>query len=133
MSYVVDTLVGDLVSVDDVLVIREFADVFPEELPGVPFKRQVEFRIDLVSCAAPIAKELYRLAPPKMQELSSQLQELLGKQFIRPRSSPWGAPILFVRKKDGSHRMCIDYWELNKLMVKNRYPLPRIDDLFDQL
>ena len=114
-------------------MVREFADVFPEELPGVPPERQVEFKIDLVPGAAPIAKASYRLAPPEMQELSSQLQELLGKQFIRPSSSPWGAPILFVRKKDGSHRMCIDYRELNKLTVKNRYPLPRINDLFNQL
>ena len=93
----------------------------------------MEFRIDLVPGAAPIAKAPYRLTPPEMQELSSQLQELLGKGFIRPSNSPWGAPILFVKKKDGSHRMCIDYRELNKLTVKNRYPLPRIDDLFDQL
>ena len=87
----------------------------------------------MIPGAAPIAKAPYRLAPPEMQELSSQLQELLGKGFIRPSSSPWGAVILFVKKKDGSHRMCIDYRELNKLTVKNRYPLPRIDDLFDQL
>ena len=120
-------------SVEEVPVVREFPDVFPEELPGVPPVRQVEFGIDLVPGAAPIAKVPYRLAPPEMQELSSQLQELLGKGFIRPSSSPWGAPILFVKKKDGSHRMCIDYRELNKLTVKNRYPLPRIDDLFDQL
>ncbi|XP_052622433.1 uncharacterized protein LOC128127784, partial [Lactuca sativa] len=120
-------------SVKEVPVVREFSDVFPEELPGVPPVRQVEFGIDLVPGAAPIAKVPYRLAPPEMQELSSQLQELLGKGFIRPSSSPWGAPILFVKKKDGSHRMCIDYRELNKLTVKNRYPLPRIDDLFDQL
>lgn len=120
-------------SIEEVPVVREFPDVFPEELSGVPPVRQVEFSIDLVSGAAPIAKVPYRLPPPEMQELSSQLQELLGKGFIRPSSSPWGAPILFVKKKDGSHRMCIDYRELNKLTVKNRYPLPRIDDLFDQL
>ncbi|GKB17718.1 putative reverse transcriptase domain-containing protein [Tanacetum coccineum] len=83
--------------------------------------------------AAPIARALYRLAPSEMKELSEQLQELSDKGFIRPSSSPWGAPILFVKKKDGSFRMCIDYHELNKLTVKNRYPLPRIDDLFDQL
>lgn len=93
----------------------------------------MEFRIDLVPGATPIAKAPYRLAPPEMQELSTQLQELLHKQFIWPSSSPWGAPILFVKKKDGSHRMCIDYREMNKLKVKNRYPLPRIDDLFYQL
>ena len=88
-------------------VAHDFLDVFPEELPGVPPERQVEFHIDLVPGAAPIAKAPYRLAPPEMQELSTQLQELLDRGFIRPSSSPWGAPILFVKKKDGSHRMCI--------------------------
>ncbi|KAJ9542729.1 hypothetical protein OSB04_029235 [Centaurea solstitialis] len=120
-------------TVKDVPVVCEFPDVFPEDLPGIPPERQVEFRIDLVPGAAPVAKTLYRLAPPEMQELSNQLEELLAKGFIRPSSSPWGAPILFVKKKDGSLRMCIVYRELNKLTVKNRYPLPRIDDLFDQL
>ncbi|GJR39286.1 putative reverse transcriptase domain-containing protein [Tanacetum coccineum] len=110
-----------------------FPDVFPEDLPGLPPTRQVEFRIDLVLGAAPVARAPYRLAPSKMKELSEQLQELSDKGFIRPSSSPWGAPVLFVKKKDGSFRMCIDYRELNKLTVKNRYPLPRIDDLFDQL
>ncbi|GJY17567.1 putative reverse transcriptase domain-containing protein [Tanacetum coccineum] len=118
---------------EDVPVIRDFPEVFPEELPGLPPPRQVEFRIDLVPGAAPIARAPYRLAPSEMKELSVQLQELLEKGFIRPSSSPWGAPVLFVKKKDGSFRMCIDYRELNKLTVKNRYPLPRIDDLFDQL
>ncbi|GJW00860.1 putative reverse transcriptase domain-containing protein [Tanacetum coccineum] len=107
--------------------------VFPEELPGLPSSRQVEFRIDLVPGAAPVARAPYRLAPSKMKELSVQLQELLEKGFIRLSSSPWGAPVLFVKKKDGSFRMCIDYRELNRLTIKNRYPLPRIDDLFDQL
>ncbi|KAJ9545025.1 hypothetical protein OSB04_024732 [Centaurea solstitialis] len=120
-------------TVADVPVVRDFPDVFPEDLPGVPPERQVEFGIDLIPGAAPVAKAPYRLAPPEMQELSNQLEELLGQGFIRPSSSPWGAPILFVKKKDGSMRMCIDYRELNKLTVKNRYPLPRIDDLFDQL
>ncbi|GJT29667.1 putative reverse transcriptase domain-containing protein [Tanacetum coccineum] len=114
-------------------VIRDFPEVFPEELPGLPPPRQVEFRIDLVPGAAPVARAPYRLAPSEMKELSVQLQELLEKGFIRPSSSPWGAPVLFVKKKDGSFRMCIDYRELNKLTIKNRYPLPRIDDLFDQL
>ncbi|GJZ76470.1 putative reverse transcriptase domain-containing protein [Tanacetum coccineum] len=102
-------------------------------VPGLPPPRQVEFRIDLVPGAAPVARAPYRLAPSEMKELSVQLQELLEKGFIRPSSSPWGAPVLFVKKKDGSFRMCIDYRELNKLTVKNRYPLLRIDDLFDQL
>nr|GEZ78745.1 putative reverse transcriptase domain-containing protein [Tanacetum cinerariifolium] len=107
---------------------------------GLPPSRQVEFQIDLVARAAPVARAPYRLspyemkdilAPSEMQELSDQLQELADRGFIRPSTSPWGDPILFVKKKDGSFRMCIDYWELNKLTVKNRYPLPRIDDLFD--
>ncbi|GJR60652.1 putative reverse transcriptase domain-containing protein [Tanacetum coccineum] len=118
---------------EDVPIIREFPEVFPDDLPGLPPARQVEFQINLVPGAAPVARTPYRLAPAKMQELSTQLQELSDKGFIRPSSSPWGAPVLFVKKKDGSFRMCIDYRELNKLTVKNRYPLPRIDDLFDQL
>ncbi|GJR81791.1 putative reverse transcriptase domain-containing protein [Tanacetum coccineum] len=118
---------------EDVPIVQEFSEVFPEDLPGLPPARQVEFQIDLVPGAAPVARAPYRLAPAEMQELSTQLQELSDRGFIRPSSSPWGAPVLFVKKKDGSFRMCIDYRELNKLTVKNRYPLPRIDDLFDQL
>ncbi|GJY62920.1 putative reverse transcriptase domain-containing protein [Tanacetum coccineum] len=118
---------------EDVTVIRDFPEVFPEDLLGLPPPRQVEFRIDLILGAAPVARAPYRLAPSEMKELSKQLQELSEKGFIRPSSSPWGAPVLFVKKKDGSFRMCIDYRELNKLTIKNRYPLPRIDDLFDQL
>ncbi|GJX44036.1 putative reverse transcriptase domain-containing protein [Tanacetum coccineum] len=118
---------------EDVSIVREFPEVFLEDLPGLPPARQVEFQIDLVPGAAPVARAPYRLAPAEMQELSTQLQELSDKGFIRPCSSTWGAPVLFVEKKDGSFRMCIDYCELNKLTVKNRYPLLRIDDLFDQL
>ncbi|GKA69642.1 putative reverse transcriptase domain-containing protein [Tanacetum coccineum] len=118
---------------EDVPIVRDFPDVFPEDLPGLPPTRQVEFQIDLIPGAAPVARAPYRLAPSEMKELSEQLKELSDKGFIRPSSSPWGAPVLFVKKKDGSFRMCIDYRELNKLTVKNRYPLPRIDDLFDQL
>ncbi|GJR99664.1 putative reverse transcriptase domain-containing protein [Tanacetum coccineum] len=118
---------------EDVPVVQEFPDVFPEDLPGIPPTRQVEFRIDLVPGATPIARAPYRLAPSKMKELAEQLQELTNKGFIRPSSSPWGALVLFVKKKDGSFQMCIDYRELNKLTMKNRYPLPRIYDLFDQL
>ncbi|GKD68934.1 putative reverse transcriptase domain-containing protein [Tanacetum coccineum] len=118
---------------EDVPIVRKFLEVFPEDLPGLPHVRQVEFQIDLVPGAAPVARSPYRLAPSEMQELSTLLQELFDKGFIRSSSSPWGAPVLFVKKKDGSLRMCIDYLKLNKLTVKNRYPLPRIDDLFDQL
>ncbi|GJT58370.1 putative reverse transcriptase domain-containing protein [Tanacetum coccineum] len=118
---------------EDIPVVREFLEVFPEDLPGLPPVRQVEFQIDLIPGATPVARAPYRLAPSEMQELSNQLQELADRGFIRPSTSPWGAPVLFVKKKDGSFRMCIDYRELNKLTIKNRYPLPRIDDLFDQL
>nr|GEX99422.1 putative reverse transcriptase domain-containing protein [Tanacetum cinerariifolium] len=118
---------------EDIPVIQDFLEVFPEELHGLPPPRQVEFRIDLIPGAAPVARTPYRLAPSEMKELSEQLKELSEKGFIRPSSSPWGAPVLFVKKKDGSFQMCIDYRELNKLTIKNRYLLPRIDDLFDQL
>nr|GFB61977.1 putative reverse transcriptase domain-containing protein [Tanacetum cinerariifolium] len=118
---------------EDVPIVRDFPKVFPEDLPGLPPIRPVEFQIDLVPRAAPVAQAPYRLAPFEMKELTEQLKELSDKGFIRPSSSPWGAPVLFVKKKDGSFWMCIDYRELNKLTVKNRYPLPRIDDLFDQL
>ncbi|GJW80965.1 retrovirus-related pol polyprotein from transposon TNT 1-94 [Tanacetum coccineum] len=118
---------------EDIPVIRDFPKVFPEDLPGLLPPRQVEFRIDLILGAAPVARAPYHLAPSEMKELSKQLQEMLEKGFIRPSSSPWGAPVLFVKKKDGSFKICIDYRELNRLTIKNRYPLPRIDDLFDQL
>ncbi|GJZ36325.1 putative reverse transcriptase domain-containing protein [Tanacetum coccineum] len=118
---------------EDVPIVRDFPEVFPKDLSGLPPTRQVEFQIDLVPGDAPVARAPYQLAPSEMKELSEQLKELSDKGFIRPSFSPWGAPVLFVKKKYGSFRMCIDYRELNKLMVKNRYPLPRIDDLFDQL
>ena len=119
--------------VEDIPVVRDYPEVFHGELPGLPPIRQVEFHIDLIPGAAPVAKAPCRLAPSEIQELSIQLQELMEKGFIRPSSSPWGAPILFVKKKDGSFRMCIDYRELNNFSIKNRYPSPRIDDFFDQL
>ncbi|GJX65496.1 putative reverse transcriptase domain-containing protein [Tanacetum coccineum] len=130
MAHVSDTSY-EKKSVKDILVVNEFLDVFLEDLSGIPPERQVEFRIDLIPGATHIAKAPYRLASSEMKELMSQFQELLDKGFIRPSSSPWGAPILFVKKKDGSMRMCIDYRELNKVTVKNVYPLPRIDDLLD--
>lgn len=117
------------IALDDVPIVFDFIDVFPEELPGLPPIRKVEFRIDLVPGTTPVAKCPYLLAPPGMKEVQDQLQELTDKGFICPSCSPWGAPILFVKKKDGSQRMCIDYRELNKRTIKNRYPLPRIDDL----
>ncbi|GKC35280.1 putative reverse transcriptase domain-containing protein [Tanacetum coccineum] len=100
---------------EDIPVVREFPEVFPEDLPGLPPVCQVEFQIDLIPGATPIARAPYRLAPLEMQEISNQLQELADRGFIRPSTSPWGAPVLFVKKKDESFKMCIDYWELNKL------------------
>ena len=108
-------------------------DVFPEELPGLPPDRAISFGIELLPGTAPVSKAPYRMAPAELKELQTQLQELLERGFIRPSHSPWGAPVLFVKKKDGTFRMCIDYRELNKVTIKNKYPLPRIDDLFDQL
>ncbi|GJS03444.1 putative reverse transcriptase domain-containing protein [Tanacetum coccineum] len=118
---------------EDIPVVRNFPVVFSENLSGLPSSREVEFCIDFILGAMPVTKSPYRLAPTEMQELSNQLKELQDKGFIRPSSSPWGAPVLFVKKKDGFFRMCIYYRELNKLTIKNRYPLPMIDDLFYQL
>ncbi|CAH9114854.1 unnamed protein product [Cuscuta epithymum] len=120
-------------NIDQIAVVNEFPDVFPEEIPGMPPEREVEFSIELMPGTAPISKAPYRMAPKEMQELKEQLEELLEKGYIRPSVSPWGAPVLFVKKKDGSLRLCIDYRELNQATIKNKYPLPRIDDLFDQL
>ncbi|PKU70123.1 RNA-directed DNA polymerase [Dendrobium catenatum] len=120
-------------SVSEIPVVREFADVFPEELVGLPPDRDVEFSIDVFPGTAPISKAPYRMAPKELSELKVQLQELVDRGFVRPSVSPWGAPVLFVKKKDGTLRMCIDYRDLNKVTIKNKYPLPRIDDLFDQL
>nr|GEU52734.1 putative reverse transcriptase domain, ribonuclease H-like domain, aspartic peptidase domain protein [Tanacetum cinerariifolium] len=117
----------------DVSVICNFPEVFPDDLPGLPLPQQVEFKIELIPSVAPVARAPYRLAPSTLKELSDQLKELSEKGFIRLSSSPWGALVLFVKKKNGSFHMCIDYRELNKLTVKNRYPVLRIDDLFDQL
>eukprot|EP00253_Pinus_taeda_P006607 PITA_06607 len=117
-------------TVKDIPVVQEFADVFPEEIPGLPPRRDLDFTIELIPGAAPVSRAPYRMSVP---ELKMQLQELLEKKYIRPSISPWGAPVLFVRKKDGTLRMCIDYRQLNKLTVKNKYPLPRIDELFDQV
>ncbi|KAL0549558.1 hypothetical protein IC582_014043 [Cucumis melo] len=132
LASVVDTREVD-VSLSSEPVVRDYPDVFAEELPGLPPHREVEFSIELEPSTVPISRAPYRMAPAELKELKVQLQELLDKGFIRPSVSPWGAPVLFVKKKDGSMRLCIDYRELNKVTVKNRYPLPRIDDLFDQL
>jgi hypothetical protein len=115
---------------EGISVVEEFMDVFPEELPGMPPEREVDFYIDLLPGTAPIAKRPYRMAPMELAELKLQIAELQQKGFIHPSSSPWGAPVLFVTKKYGSMTMCIDYRSRNVVTIKNKYPLPRIDDLF---
>ena len=122
-----------LPELDKIWVVKEFPDVFPEDLLGLPPDREIEFSIDLLSGTTPISNAPYRMAPVELEELKKQLLELLDKGFIRPSVSHWGAPVLFVKKEDGTMRLCIDYRQLNHVTVKNKYPLPRIDDLFDQL
>jgi hypothetical protein len=117
---------------EEISVVCHYSDVF-SKITGLPPDREVEFSIDLVSGTQPIHKAPYRMAPIELRELKEQLQELLDRGFIRPSVSLWGALVLFVKKKDGSLQMCIDYRELNRVSIKNKYPLPRIDDLFDQL
>ncbi|KAL9268695.1 Transposon Ty3-G Gag-Pol polyprotein-like protein [Drosera capensis] len=120
-------------NVDDIPVVRDYPDVFPDELSGLPPTRELDFNIELVPGATAISKAPYRMTLAELKELKTRLEKLLEKGYIRPSVSPWGAPVLFVKKKDGSMRLCIDYRELNRITIKNRYPLPRIDDLFDQL
>ena len=119
------------VNFENIPVIMEFPDVFPEELPGVPPEREVDLSIEVVQGTTPISRAPYRMALTELKELKTKLQELLDKGFIRPSVSPWGAPVLFVKKKDDTLRMCNDYWKKDKVTVKNKYPLPRIEDLFD--
>ncbi|XP_061999269.1 uncharacterized protein LOC133716595 [Rosa rugosa] len=132
LAHIVDTK-REVLNIEDILVVRKFPDVFPDELPGLPPVREIDFTIELLPGTTPIYQAPYRMAPAELKELKTQLQELLDKGFIRPSVSPWGAPVLFVKKKDDTLRLCIDYRKLNKVTVKNKYPLPRIDDLFDQL
>ena len=118
---------------EDIPVVREFSDVFPEDLPGIPPDREIDFQIELAPRIEPISKAPYRMAPSELKELKVQMEELMSKGFVRPSTSPWGVPVMFVKKTDGSLRLCIDYRELNKVTIRNQYPLPRINDLFDQL
>jgi hypothetical protein len=118
---------------ENIKVVCEYPDVFLEELPGMPPDRDIEFSIELLPGTAPISKRSYRMVVKDLVELKKQIEELLEKGFIRPSSSPWGAPVLFVNKKDGSRRMCVDYRSLNEVTIKNKYPLPWIEDLFDQM
>jgi hypothetical protein len=119
-------------NLEDHAVLEDFEDVFKEVL-GLPPKRDIDFSINLMPGVAPVSKTPYRMSTPELKELQMQLEELLKKGYICPSVSPWGAPVLFMKKKDGTLRLCIDFRQLNKVTVKNKYPLPRIDDLFDQL
>nr|KYP56936.1 Transposon Ty3-I Gag-Pol polyprotein [Cajanus cajan] len=117
----------------EIEVVKDFAEVFPDEVPGLPPIREMEFSIDLVPGAGLVSIAPYRMAPAELVELKGQLEDLLEKQLVRLSVSPWGAPVLLVKKKDGGSRLCFDYRKLNKLTIKNKYPLPRINDLMDQL
>jgi hypothetical protein len=128
MFFIVEEFVGN-----NIHVVRDFPDAFPEELPGMPPDREVVFVIDLLPGIAPIFKRPYRMSVEELKELKKQLTELQEAGYIRPSSSPWGAPVLFVQKKDGSQRICVDYRSLNDVTIKNKYLLPRIEDLFDQM
>jgi len=119
--------------IDKLQVVYDFPEVFPDEIPDVQPEREVEFTIDLVPGTKPVSMAPYRMSASELAELKKQLEDFLDKKFVRPSVSPWGAPMLLVKKKDDSMRLCIDYRQLNKVTIKNRYPLPRIDDLMDQL
>jgi hypothetical protein len=135
MPATAETMVNQLEekSLEHIRIVCEYLDVFPEELPGMPPDRDIEFSIELLPGTAPISKRAYQMDVKDLIELKKQIEELLEKGFIRPSSSPWGAPVLFVNKKDGSRRMCVDYRSLNEVTIKNKYPLPRIEDLFYQM
>jgi hypothetical protein len=135
MPATAETMVNQLEekSLEHIRIVCEYPDVFPEELPSMPPDRDIEFSIELLPGTTPISKRAYRMDVKDLIELKKQIEKLLEKSFIRPSSSPWGAPDKFVNKKDGSRRMCVDYRSLNELTIKNKYPLPRIEDLFDQM
>ena len=132
LAHIVDSRVANP-SIFEIPIVHEFSVVFPDELPGTPIDREIEFSIELLLGVSLISIAPYRMAALELRELKVQLQDLLDKGFIRLSVSPWGALVLFVKKKDGSMRRCIDYRQLNNVTIRNQYPLPRIDDLFDQL
>ena len=132
LALILDSKRGQF-ELEKIPVVREFPEVFREELPGIPLEREVDLSIETVPRIAPMSRAPYRMALAELKELKVQLQEVLDKGFVRPSVSPLGAPVLFVKKKDDTLRMCIDYRKINKVTVKNKYPLPRIEDLFDRL
>jgi hypothetical protein len=122
-----------VIALEEIRVVQEYPDVFPEDLPGMPPDHDIEFLIELLPGTPPISKRPYRMPVNDLVELKKQIAKLQAKGFVRPSSSPWGAPVLFVEKKDGTRRMCVDYQSLNEVTIKNKYPLPWIEDLFDQM
>jgi hypothetical protein len=120
-------------TLEEIRVVQEYLDVFPKELPGMPPDHDIEFLIELLPGTPPISKRPYRMPINELVELKKQIAELQAKGFIRPNSSPWGAPMLLVEKKDETQQMCVDYRSLNEVTIKNKYPLPRIEDLFDHM
>ena len=132
LAYVVEVREDD-VRLEDIPVVREFPDVFPDDLPGLLPDREIDFQIELAIGTESISRAPYRMAPAELKELKVQMEEMVNKGFVRPSTSPWGVPVLFVKKKDGSMRLCIDYREFNKVTIRNQNLLPRIHDLFDQL
>ena len=130
MALVLDSKRGQ-VNLENISMIKEFPDVFPEELLGFPPKREVDLSIEVVQGTIPISRAPYYMAPTKLKELKTQLWELLDKGIVRLSVSPWGATILFVKRKDGTLWICIDYRQINNVTVKNKYPLPIIEDLFN--
>ncbi|KAA3484023.1 DNA/RNA polymerases superfamily protein [Gossypium australe] len=130
LAYVLDGNV-DSNALDNIQTVKDFPDIFPEELSGIPPNHEVEFIIELMPRTNPIYITTYCMAPKELYELKIQLQELLDHGFIRPGVSPWGTQVLLMKKKDGTLRFCIDYHQINKLTIKNKYPLLIIDELFD--
>jgi hypothetical protein len=120
-------------TLEEIRVVQEYLDVFPKELPGMPPDHDIEFLIELLPGTPPISKRPYRMPINELVELKKQIAELQAKGFIRPNSSPWGAPMLLVEKKDETQQMCVDYRSLNEVTIKNKYPLPRIEYLFDHM
>jgi hypothetical protein len=130
---VLKTIEDDKPSLEYHPTLREYRDVFLEEVSGLPPRRDIDFSIELAPGAVSVSRTPYKMSTPELVELKLQLREIMDKGYIRPNVSPWGAPVLFVKKKEDTLRLCIDYRQLNKLTIKNKCPLPRIDDLFDQL
>jgi hypothetical protein len=130
---VLKTIGDDKPSLEYHPTLREYKDVFPEEVPSLPLRRDIDFSIELAPGGVSVSRTPYQMSTPELVELKVQLREMMDKGHIQPNVSPWGAAVLFVKKKDDTLRLCIDYRQLNKVTIKNKYPLPRIDDLFNQL